>query len=341
MTRSDPGSHRAASQHAARRRSTVDPSATGTSSVHPTQLGIAIHMDLPTNQQVQHPGTRTGTLWVDGTLYSTALPQRLRHIAAPSLTQSSAEKALDPGPVRQTPAVREAAADRPHPKGVQRPRGPARRGKFRCPNVPKSMRGPHATPLSGCTPGEPCGCGLTVPVHRHEYQVVRQHLPWQSTAWFDSYGRRVGIESLNASIRGHRANINRGYIRVVGLAPVTTLLAFGLAGMNTRILNAWYTSRGLPEPWATFLAEPSDERVPSANTAATAPNARGGPPTPSVHSPHEFCGDRIGSLDSAIEMVPCYSSGCAAAMLMRHWSRRPWRRRACLIRWCRAGLRWS
>jgi hypothetical protein len=103
-------------------------------------------MDLPTNQQVQHPGTRTGTLWVDGTLYSTALPQRLRHIAAPNLTQSSAEKALDPGPVRQTPAVREATADRPHPKGVQRPRGPARRGKFRCPNVPKSMRGPHATP---------------------------------------------------------------------------------------------------------------------------------------------------------------------------------------------------
>jgi len=151
------------------------------------------------------------------------------------------------------------------------------------------MRGPHATPLSGCTPGEPCGCGLTVPVHRHEYQVVRQHLPWQSTVWFDSYGRRVGIESLNASIRGHRANINRGYIRVVGLAPVTTLLAFGLApvttllvfglaGMNTRILNAWYTSRGLPEPWATFLAEPSDERVPQREHRRYRPKrARGAP----------------------------------------------------------------
>jgi len=26
--------------------------------------------------------------------------------------------------------------------------------------------------------------------------------------------------------------------------------------MNTRIPNAWYTSRGLPEPWAAVLAEP-------------------------------------------------------------------------------------
>ncbi len=55
-----------------------------------------------------------------------------------------------------------------------------------------------------------------------------------------------------------------------------------------------------------------------------------------VHSPHESSGDRIGPPDGSTEMVPCYSSGSAAAMVMRHWSRRPWRRQVCLIRWCRA-----
>lgn len=60
-----------------------------------------------------------------------------------------------------------------------------------------------------------------------------------------------------------------GYIRVVGLAPVTTLLAFGLAGMNT--------SRGLPEPWATFLAEPPDERIPEHQHRRYRPK-RGSPP---------------------------------------------------------------
>jgi len=82
-----------------------------------------------------------------------------------------------------------------------------------------------------------------MPVPRDEGQRDRQPLPWQSNKWFDSYGRRVGVESLNASIRRHHANVNRGYIRIVGLTAVTTRLSFGLAGMNTHILNSWYTKR--------------------------------------------------------------------------------------------------
>lgn len=57
------------------------------------QLGISIDMDLHTYQQTQHPGPKPDTLWIDGTLYSTALPERLRHIAAPAPTQTAVEKA--------------------------------------------------------------------------------------------------------------------------------------------------------------------------------------------------------------------------------------------------------
>ncbi len=242
------------------------------------QLGVSIHMDLHTHQHVDHPGPKPGTIWVDGTLYSNALPQRLRDIAAPAFTQTSAEKAAlrDLFDKRRPYQMRPLTT--PDTNGVQRFRGPALREKLRCPNVPMSMGAAHATPLTGCTKGKPCGCGITVTVHRHQYQRDRQPLPWQSTRWFNSYGRRVGIESLNASIRRHHADINRGYIRIVGLTAVTTLLAFGLAGMNTRILNAWYTSRGLPEPWATVLAEAPDERIPQRQHRRYRPK-RGSPPT--------------------------------------------------------------
>ncbi len=246
------------------------------------QLGISIHMDLHTNQHVEHPGLEAGTVWVDGTLYSTALPQRLRKIAAPTFTQTAAEKAALRDLFDKRRPYRMRATTRPDANGARRLRGPAgnrsRRGTVRCRNVPESMDGPHHTPLTGCTKDEPCGCGITVTVARHTYQRDRQPLPWQSSRWFDSYSRRVGIESLNASIRRHHANINRGYIRVVGLTAVTTLLAFGLAGMNTRILNAWYTSRSLPEPWATVLAEAPEEREHQKQHRRYRPK-RGSPPT--------------------------------------------------------------
>jgi len=144
------------------------------------QLGISIDMDLHTYQQTQHPGPKPGTLWLDGTLYSTALPERLRHIAAPALTQTAVEKA----PLRDLFDKRRPYEMRPltaPTEGVQRLRGPARRGKLRCPNVPKSMRAPQSTPLTGCTKNQPCGCGRTVTVHCGDHRRDRQRLPWQST----------------------------------------------------------------------------------------------------------------------------------------------------------------
>jgi len=66
----------------------------------------------------------------------------------------------------------------------------------------------------------------------------------------------------------------------LGQRLVQALLAFGLAGMNTRILNAWYTSRGLPEPWATFLAEPPDERIPQRQHRRYRPKRCSPPTTP-------------------------------------------------------------
>ncbi len=138
-------------------------------------------MDLHTHQHVEHPGPKPGTIWVDGTLYSTALPQRLRDIAAPAFTQTSAEKAAlrDLFDKRRPYQMRPLTT--PDTNGVQRFRGPALREKLRCPNVPMSMGAAHAIPLTGCTKGKPCGCGITVTVHRHQYQRDRQPLPWQST----------------------------------------------------------------------------------------------------------------------------------------------------------------
>jgi len=136
-------------------------------------------MDLHTYQQTQHPGPKPGTLWIDGTLYSTALPERLRHIAAPALTQTAVEKA--PCGTCSTNADRTRCDRSPPPPRVCSGCVVRPGAELRCPNVPKSMRAPHTTPLTGCTKNQPCGCGRTVTVHCGDHRRDRQRLPWQST----------------------------------------------------------------------------------------------------------------------------------------------------------------
>jgi len=52
--------------------------------------------------------------------------------------------------------------------------------------------------------------------------------------------------------------MDRGYTRVFGLAKNTLLLAFGLAGVNIRLLRHWSARRGQPDPWAAELGETHD-----------------------------------------------------------------------------------
>ncbi len=56
-------------------------------------LGVAVTMDLHTNQRGTNPGPIPGTLWLDGHLYSVALPLPLRKLTPPKIGDTAAAKA--------------------------------------------------------------------------------------------------------------------------------------------------------------------------------------------------------------------------------------------------------
>lgn len=163
---------------------------------------VELVLDLHRQQRGQLPGPVSGTVWVDGALFSTTLPETLRHLEPTRLGMTTTEKAQR----REEFDRRQPDAFRAHGKldpdvGTQRRKGPALAGAVRCPNVPASLRLALSLPTTSCTQGSACGCGLTITLGPLDHGRERQRLLWGSTRWAASYGRRTGVESSNAEIK--------------------------------------------------------------------------------------------------------------------------------------------
>lgn len=199
--------------------------------------GITQTLDLHTNQHVTRPGPIPGTVMVDGALFSSGLPERLRELKRPSLGATAVEKAASAEMFDKRLPYQFAAYGPVHPDGRRRYRGPALTGRLRCPNVPASMRASHALPLSSCEPGESCACGRTVTVDAEVVRERQQH-PYGTTKWLADYGRRSAIESYNASLKTHHGALRRGCIRVMGLGKNTLFLGLLIAACNLAVVAA-------------------------------------------------------------------------------------------------------
>ncbi|MCC2321347.1 transposase [Cellulomonas xiejunii] len=225
------------------------------------ERGIAVTMDLHTTQRGVRPGPITGSLWIDGALYSDALPDPLRQLEPPKIGDTATQKAR----ARELFDKREAyrftpLARRRDGLGSQRWKGPALAGHLRCANTPASMRLGRHLPTARCVRGGTCACGKTVTVRDTDLERDRQPLPWQSTRWALSFNRRSLIEGLNAQLRYQVRNVNRGYFRVPGLVATTLLMAVTLAAHNIERLRGWHLARHQPDPWQVELdEEPSTE----------------------------------------------------------------------------------
>ncbi|WP_315093452.1 transposase [uncultured Cellulomonas sp.] len=143
--------------------------------------------------------------------------------------------------------------------GSQRLRGPAVKKHVRCLNTPRSMRANFDRPTTNCTPGEECGCGTTVVVHAEEQARERQRIPFGTTEWAASYGRRSAIEHFNAEIKGNRGvRIERGFTRVYGAVKNQVLVTFALVGANVRLLRDWHICRSIADPWMAVIDDTDD-----------------------------------------------------------------------------------
>lgn len=232
--------------------------------------GIDIWADLHPNQVGIHPGPITGTVWIDGSVYTDRIPEPLRHTTLLGKTPTAEEKIAAQKrfdlrmPYQYTPLT---ARDT---DGYQRLKGPARAGLVRCPNMPRSMRLSHTRPTTNCVAGQPCGCGSTVTIGPDNFPRERQKAAWGTTDWARNYYRRSAIESTNAELKVHRLSLHRGAIRTFGLTRHTLLLGLAIAGMNVRLLREWHARRRLPDPWALHLNEDDTGCGPSITTKTRA-----------------------------------------------------------------------
>lgn len=229
--------------------------------------GITVWGDLTENQRTQHPGPIPGTVWVDGGLYISALPDIMRDLHRPGINTRTEDRRRIANAFDQRKPFQFMPLTKRDADGYQRFKGPAVAGHVRCPNTPKTMRLPYSVPTTACVKGEPCACGKTVTITPDMYPRERQDAAWGSTDWVTAYYRRVGIESFNAELKTHRLDLRRGFTRVFGRVKNAFLLAFAFAGVNVRILAAWHAKRRLSDPWGVALGEP-------APTPPTAPKTR-------------------------------------------------------------------
>lgn len=224
------------------------------------RCGYTQIVDLHSKQYGVHPGPIEGTIWIDGTLYTECLPQRLRHI--PRLTRDM--DAADKVRAQQQRALRAPYAFVPlgakQPDGTQRFRGPAVwPARIRSPLSPRSMRLGYEHPTVQCDrrhPDDPCACCKTVTLTNEDQPQIRMPFPHGSRQWFASYYRRVGIESAFGGLKSNVLHLRRGYFRIFGLAAHRLLLGFTLAAMNVVTLRYWHLERDLPDPWGQLLGEP-------------------------------------------------------------------------------------
>jgi len=228
------------------------------------RLGYTTIYDLHPVQRGTHPGPGgSDTIWIDGVLYPTSLPEGLHDIEPIEAKMDVGVRAR----LERQHQARQAYAFVPHgarrPDGSRRYRGPAvPPNRVRCPNNPISMREPQSVPTTSCTPGIPCGCGRTITLTDTDYPDLRMPFQHGTLAWEASYHRRVGIESVFADLKRNRMTWHRGFFRGFGIRRYTLLAGFTLAALNLLILHDAATRRGTLDCWGRFLGEPEPEHRP-------------------------------------------------------------------------------
>jgi hypothetical protein len=203
--------------------------------------GASLVQDLHPNDRGPR-GTHHGAIIANGCLYCPATPKPLLELVplppgaadddAAAHDQKTAELA------RHKLGVH--AAD--DADGYRRHACPAAAGKIRCPLRPASMKLDRNRPEILSPPQHPPACCTqqTITAGPGVAAKTRQKHDYPSAAWRISYRRRTAAERLNATIKDTATgSIDRGWIRLTGVTPLTLWLACLMTVRNQRILLAW------------------------------------------------------------------------------------------------------
>ncbi len=194
------------------------------------RAGIGQTFQPVTHQRGSRPFSGQALL-IDGQLFSTHLPVELRELPAPPRGASEAEKLVYEAKFNQRARWRMVRHAGPDADGVTRWRCPFCAGLLRSRQVKKTMRRSRRTPLVELPEGvDRCCTGIlsAAPVEL----ALSQRIPYGTTAWRISMGRRQVVESANSALKGAFVDLGRGFFRVFGQVKMTVLLGFTVAGFN-------------------------------------------------------------------------------------------------------------
>ncbi len=209
------------------------------------QAGIHQTFQPVTHQRGVRPFSGDGAL-IDGQIYSSLLPTDLRDLPAPPRGASEAEKLVYEEKFNLRARWRMARHAAPDRDGATRWRCPFCAGFLRSRDFPPTMRRPASVPLVAPTGERDRCCGgiqTALPVET----ALWQRIPYGTTAWRISMGRRQVVESVNAALKGAFADLSRGFVRVMGVTKITVMLGFTLAAYNLDRIRSYRAKHHLDE----------------------------------------------------------------------------------------------
>jgi hypothetical protein len=209
------------------------------------QAGIHQTFQPVTHQRGVRPFSGDGRL-IDGQLYSRLLPGDLRDLPAPPRGASERDKQAYEARFNLRARWRLARHSAPDADGATRWRCPFCSGFLRSRTFPKTMRRPHTVPLVPVDDTR-SSCCAGIQIAYPTETALWQRIPYGTTAWRISMGRRQAVESVNAALKGAFTDLARGFVRVMGLTKMTVMLGFTLAAFNLDRIRSFRAKHRLDE----------------------------------------------------------------------------------------------
>lgn len=209
------------------------------------QAGIHQTFQPVTHQRGVRPFSGEGLL-IDGQIFSDLLPDELRELSAPPRGATEPEKQVYEAKFNLRARWRMARHAAPDSDGATRWRCPFCAGFLRSRDFPATMRRPATVPLVPST-GHRSRCCAGIQTAQPSETALFQRIPFGTTAWRISMGRRQVVESVNSALKGAFTDLSRGFLRVMGLTKMTVLLGFTLAAFNLDRIRSYRAKHHLNE----------------------------------------------------------------------------------------------
>jgi hypothetical protein len=243
-----------------------------------------------------HRGTRTTALpanLIDGQLYSEHLPARLRGVPTAGSRELSplpmpphgtdeAGKLVYEEPFNERARWRFSRHAGPDSDGATRWRCPFCAGRLRSTAFKSSLSTSRSAPLVFVSTKAGACCSGTLRAEAADLPFW-QRIPYGTTAWRLSVGRRSITESSNAAGKGDYVDWNdKGFIKVFGQTARQILLGFTIGGLNRYRARSFAAKHSGPAVVSTGVRRHQRRRKPrpggwSSLRRATSPVANAPP----------------------------------------------------------------